>query len=479
MGEAPHRTGGAATPAEVWNGLVRPEVEGSEAYWAEISARMAAARLSFGGRPLCPFLRPFFIDAADESRVRAVAETIAAIGERVVAAAMSQPELVRRVRLTEAEARLARIEPGYARASTTSRLDAFLLPDSLTFAEYNAESPAGLAYAENLAEVFDGLEITARFRERFEASYYRLSTYLLDALLASYRDWASSRESGSAASPPTILITDFRGVPTWSEFLILKDRFEARGVPTVVADPRDLVFDGTTLVAEGRRIDMVYRRVLVNDVLGRADDCAVLVRAIESGRVCMANAFRCKIPHKKAFFALLTDEAVTGPDGLCPLSAAELATVGPAIPWTRVVEDVRTTSHAHATIDLLAYIRENRDSLVLKPNDEFGGTGVTLGWETSVADWDGAIEKAVAASAPAETADRSWVIQRRIPIRREPFLAVSGPPHAVAQRDMLIDFAPYLFRGRQVGCLTRLSGSGLANVTSGGGQTASFVVRPR
>jgi hypothetical protein len=473
MGDALRRTGEAATPADVWNRLVRPDVEGTEAYWTALAARMREARLTFGDRPLCPFLRPFFIDAADETRVRAVAETIAAIGERVVAAAMSQPELLRRVQLTEAEERLARIEPGYARASTTSRLDAFLLPDSLTFAEYNAESPAGLAYAENLAEVFDSLEITARFRERFEASFYRLSTHLLEALLASYKDW------GGTASPPTILITDFRGVPTWSEFLILKDRFEARGVPTVVADPRDLTFDGTTLVAEGRRIDMVYRRVLVNDVLARTDDCAVLMRAIESGRVPMANAFRCKIPHKKAFFALLTDEAVIGPDGLCPLSAAERATVGPAIPWTRVVEDVRTTSHAHATIDLLAYIRENRDSLVLKPNDEFGGTGVTLGWETSAAEWDGAIQTAVANSAPAETADRSWVVQRRIPIRREPFLAVSGPPHAVVPRDMLIDFAPYLFRGRQVGCLTRLSGSGLANVTSGGGQTASFVVRAK
>ena len=58
-------------------------------------------------------------------------------------------------------------------------------------------------------------------------------------------------------------------------------------------------------------------------------------------------------------------------------------------------------------------------------------------------------------------------------------LAISGPPHAVPQRDLLIAFAPYLFRGKQVGCLTRLSGSGLANVTSGGGQTASFVVRAR
>ena len=116
---------------------------------------------------------------------------------------------------------------------------------------------------------------------------------------------------------------------------------------------------------------------------------------------------------------------------------------------------------------------------MLKPNDEYGGSGVTLGWETSAAEWDAALAKAVAGSGPAETADRSWVLQQRIPIRRETFLAVSGPPHAVTQRDMLVDFAPYLFRGRQIGCLTRLSGSGLANVTSGGGQAAAFVVRAR
>jgi hypothetical protein len=462
------------TPAQAWDALVRPDVEGSEAYWADLSARMRAARLTFGGRPLCPFLRPFFLEAADEARVRAAAETIAAIGERVVAAAMTTaPELMRRVRLTEAETRLARIEPGYPRASTTSRLDAFLLPDSLTFAEYNAESPAGLAYAENLGELFDGLDLMARFRERYDAEYFKLSDHLLDALLASYAEW------GGKADPPTILITDFREVPTWSEFLILKDRFEARGVPTVVADPRDLVFDGRRLVADERRINLIYRRVLVNDVIARPQDCTALITAITSGHVCMANAFRCKIPHKKAFFALLTDDAVTGSGGLCPLTDAERAVVGPAIPWTRVVEDTRTTDRRGASIELLAYVRDHRETLVLKPNDEYGGTGVTLGWETSAADWERAIEQAVAGSGVAETADRSWVVQHRIPIRREPFLAVSGPPHAVAPRDMLIDFAPYLFRGRQVGCLTRLSGSGLANVTSGGGQTASFVVRRR
>jgi hypothetical protein len=46
-------------------------------------------------------------------------------------------------------------------------------------------------------------------------------------------------------------------------------------------------------------------------------------------------------------------------------------------------------------------------------------------------------------------------------------------------KDMLVDMAPYLFRGRLSGFLTRLSATGLANVTSGGGQVPAFRVRPR
>jgi uncharacterized circularly permuted ATP-grasp superfamily protein len=450
----------ALDPIEHWTGLLRPDVELSEAYWAELSARMREARLIFGERPLCPFLRPFFLDEADETRVRRVAESMAAMGEQVVQAAMASPALLRQVRLSEAEERLARIDPGYGRASTSSRLDAFILPDSFKFAEYNAESPAGLAYAENLAEVFDGLEVMARFRERFDARAYQLSGAILEALLESYREW------GGTASPPTVLITDWREVPTWSEFEILRDRFVARGIPTIVADPRDLAFDGTTLAAGGQAIDLVYRRVLISDILARPAECETLMRAYASGRVCMANTLRCKIPHKKAFFAVLTDDR-----NAALFSDAERAIIREHVPWTRVLEDARTT-YGGETIELLPFIRRRRDQFVVKPNDEYGGAGVLLGWEATADDWDAAIDRAI------KDTSHAWVVQERIPVRRERFPIVETP-HRVELRDMLVDFAPYLFRGRQAGCLTRLSSSGLANVTSGGGQVASFVVSAR
>lgn len=445
------------TPVETWHGLLRPEVELSEAHWAELSGRMRAAKLTFGDRLNCPFLRPFFLSEEDAARIAHASETIARVGETVVAAAVSSmPDLLDAVGLSEAERRLAAIEPGYARASTSSRLDAFLLPDALAFAEYNAEAPAGLGYTENLAEIFDALPIMARFRERFAARHHRLGEGILQALLASYREW------GGTASPPQVLITDWRDVPTWNEFLILQARFEGLGVPTVVADPRDLDFDGRHLLAGGRRIDLVYRRVLINDIVARPDDCRALVEAYRAGAVCVANSLRCKIPHKKAFFAVLTDERYAA-----LFTAAERAVIAASVPWTRVVADVPTTVDGRR-VDLLDLVRRERETFVLKPSDEYGGTGVTLGWETSPGDWDRAIQHAVASPTP-------WIAQRRIPVRREVFPIVEAP-FRVAMREMLVDFAPYLFRGKVAGFLTRLSATGLANVTSGGGQVPSFVV---
>ena len=108
----------------------------------------------------------------------------------------------------------------------------------------------------------------------------------------------------------------------------------------------------------------------------------------------------------------------------------------------------------------------------MKPNDEYGGAGVTLGWETSESAWDAALQEALAAPAGA------WIVQEKIAVRREVYPWFQGGGDAV-MTDMLVDMAPYLFLGKLTGFLTRLSATGLANVTSGGGQVPAFRVRPR
>jgi hypothetical protein len=443
-------------PISEWHALLRPDVELSRSFWDEFSAAMRARKLTFGDRVHCPFLRPFFLTPADEARMRGAAETIAALGERVVRAALESPALFDQLGLTEAEATLVRLDPGYSTSSTASRLDAFLLPDSLHFAEYNAESPAGLGYTERLCELFDALGVMDRFREGHHVRFHRTIQPMLDALVASYREW------GGRANPPTIAIVDWRDVPTWSEFEILRDGFGAAGVPTVLADPRELEYAGGVVTVAGRPIDLIYRRVLMNDIVARPDDCRVLVDAYAKHDVSVANTFRCKLAHKKAFFAVLTD-----PRNASLFSDAERTVIAAHVPWTRVVSHTTTEKDGRRE-DLLRLAERERESLVLKPNDEYGGKGVILGWEASAAEWARALDGALT-DPPGR-----WIVQQRIPIRREVFPQFDE--HGVAMRDMLVDFAPYLFRGKMTGYLTRLSGTGLANVTSGGGQVPAFVV---
>src|SRR5258706_4915776 len=228
----------------------------------------------------------------------------------------------------------------------------------------------------------------APFSKHYEVHSYPLSAKLLDALVMSYLDW------GGTSKRPQIAIVDWREVPTWTEFEILKDRFEKMGVPVVIADHRDLVFDGKTLAAHGTKIDRVYRRVLINDIVARPQECEALVKAYAANAVCVANSFRCKIPHVKALFAVLTDER----NGAL-FSHGERDLIHRHIPWTRVVEDP-STAHYGEHIDLLAFIRAKRENLVLKPSDEYGGSRVNLRWGNHETDWDETIGGAVSATSP-------------------------------------------------------------------------------
>jgi len=452
-------------PVESWNELLRPLLRESPDFPKKFLKELQDAKLTFGNRVHCPFLRPFFLLPQDEARVRRATETLARLGERLVSAALEDQPLFAQFHLRPEEERLVRLPAGNGPASTASRVDAFLLPESLKFTEYNGESPAGSGYTETLSEIFRGLSVMKEFVERYDIHSYPLSARLLDALIGTYRDW------GGTSQQPQMLIVDWKEVPTWSEFEILKERFEALRVPVVLADPRELEWDGKTLSAKGKKIDLVYRRVLINDIVARPKECAALVKAYEAQAVCVANNFRCKIPHVKAFFAVLTEQK-----NAKLFSTEELDVIKQHVPWTRVVEDVKT-DYQGQPIALLDYIRNNQKDLVLKPSDEYGGTGVTLGWEVDAKHWENSIQGALPGAKSANE-HGCWIVQEKIAMRRGEFPYI-GADGKVEFRDMLVDLAPYMFRGKLAGFLTRLSASSLANVTSGGGQIPAFRVEPK
>jgi hypothetical protein len=137
MTSAPTPSALPRSPIEDWHAILKSTLLRVPVLPEDLFKRLRKSKLTFGDRVHCPFLRPFFLSPEDEERVRTVAETMADIGERIVLAALDDKHLFAQFHLRGEEERLARLPTGYGRASTASRLDAFLLPDSLKFAEYN------------------------------------------------------------------------------------------------------------------------------------------------------------------------------------------------------------------------------------------------------------------------------------------------------------------------------------------------------
>src|SRR4051812_18871605 len=104
-------------PIAAWHALLRPGTELTPQFTSDLARSMRERRLTFGARINCPFLRPFFVSARDEARMRVAAESVAAFGERVTRVALESPAVFGQLGVTEAEERLVRVDPGYARAS--------------------------------------------------------------------------------------------------------------------------------------------------------------------------------------------------------------------------------------------------------------------------------------------------------------------------------------------------------------------------
>jgi uncharacterized circularly permuted ATP-grasp superfamily protein len=173
----------------------------------------------------------------------------------------------------------------------------------------------------------------------------------------------------------------------------------------------------------------------------------------------VVNSFRAKLLHKKMSLALLSDERYAS-----LYTQAQQEAIGRHVPWTRKVSEGPTTRHGQPIDDLAAYISRRPRELVLKPNDEYGGKGVVLGWTVDVHEWEQAVAVALT---------QSYVVQEAVPVPREPFpVALDG----LKLLEFSVDMDPYLFDGHVAGTLTRLSSSALLNVTAGAGSVVPAYV---
>ncbi len=415
------------------------------------------SKLIFGGRRLSPYLRPHFVLEEDFARITTICETVWSAIQKVKDAAIADSSIIDELGLTEIERDLISIDPGYAQVSPTARLDSFLTEQAYSFVELNGESPAGIAYADAAYKIYSSLPVMKSFGETYNLRPLYGRRYMLDVLLKSYEEFLGRKTDHT----PRIAIVDLKGLPTQKEFELFKEFFESEGYSAIICSPDELEFDGKRLRVGEAEIDIVYKRLLVNEYLPIMAQYPALLQAYRARAICMVNSFRSKLIHKKAIFAVLT----AGRYGSL-FTEKERAAIVAHVPWTRRVRAEKSDYRGN-DIDLLQFIVANRDRLVLKPNDDYGGHGISIGWNTDEISWEEALRSALI--------NGDYLVQERVPTARETFPAIL-PDGSIEFAEQLVDLDPLLFNGKVRSAFTRLSSTELANVSSGGGMVPTYII---
>jgi hypothetical protein len=438
-----------------YHSLVLANEKAADAEYEALLQKQIDGRMTFGGRPLANTLRPAFLTESMHNYIQDTVYTIRQAVLKLAAVYFNKPECLNLLGLTEAERELAAIPTNVIRLSATARMDSFMTENSFKFVEINAECPAGPAYEHNLARAFRELTLFQTFEKKYPVRFVSPLEHLIAGLLRIYHEEFDGKEG-----KPAFAIVDFPDVPTFNEFELTKDYLERFGYPCEISDPRNLACKDGWIYANGRKIDILYRRLLIAEFLQAKDECRAYLQGYKAQKTCFLNTFRAKLVHKKAIFAFLTDEAYNH-----ILTDLERQAIYDHIPWTRKLHDIKT-SFRGLVIDLLEFIRANRKYFVIKPNDEYGGKDVMLGFAAQQNEWEDAIELGIKSG---------FVVQEIVDIHKEPFVyQLDG---AWQEVPTILDLDPYLNGPLMGGCLARISTSSLANVTAGAGTVPQFILR--
>jgi hypothetical protein len=240
---------------------------------------------------------------------------------------------------------------------------------------------------------------------------------------------------------------------------------ERYGTKVMHADPAELKLQDGEVYYEGDRVDLAYRDYEVRDIIAlgkQGVDIEPLRALFRQNRVISSIAAEFD---QKSSFELFTDPQLATKY----FSAEERQVFRRHILWTRIVSDRRTLLPGGQEGNLLSYARRERESLVLKPNRAYGGSGVLLGLSHSEAEWDTAIEAALAGP------DR-WVVQQlaTIPVYEFPVVTPDGKVH-VEPFYTVMGFAPTKYG---LAVLGRASQKQVVNVAQRGGMCGVMLGHP-
>jgi uncharacterized circularly permuted ATP-grasp superfamily protein len=439
---------------------LRKNPERSSLQLRQLRRFLVARKCTFRGKPMPTLLKPNFISPKQNSILVRNVEKMSVILDKFVRYYLSNHEVREIMKFPEKENELFFIEPGYDNPIVISRLDAFLNEYSVKFLEFNCDSPAGIAYSDVLEEGFNELFREFGFVDKWKIRSMRRQELLLGSLLKCYSQFRSHRPG--MPEKPVIAIVDGKDVSTYSEFQLHEDHFRSRGYETLIASPQDFYIKDGRALAGDREVHLIYRRVITRELVSKWEEVPGFIESIREGLVCCCNSFRSYIVGNKKVLSLITN-----PRFQEIYSRSELRIIRDTIPWTEILSDAKATFEGKQ-VELKTFVQENRQRLVLKPANMYGGMDVHIVRETKPGTWEEVMNRHIR--------DESWVVQEYVDIPRDRYPEANHPQRL---KNKYVNINPFALLGSYSGSITRISDFPVINVSAGGGLVPTFTAEQK
>ncbi len=422
-----------------------------------LSQEMDKAGCTFAAGPMPIFIKPYFIDSSRMPYVRHTTETIVRILDKITETYYTSDEMKPLFYMTEVEQEAVGIKTGFKGRVKITRNDAFMTDDYLKYCEFNADSPGGPMYSDQQAEIIEQSPAFKKLAEAYDLGRDVIMPQVLKTLLDTYAEF-----KGTKGAKPKIVLSGGKG-GTFPEFLAIVAWLKKKGFEAAFCDSQEWKWDGKDLVSpDGFKPDVIYRRGWIGDWTHVWDKVQPVVKALKAGRVCMVNPLSSILASNKSLLAVLQIPKV-----FKMFTPDEQKVIKETLPWTWVVTEGKADYNGKK-VDIYDFMAKNREKLVLKPIDQYGGKDVAVGRACTEQEWSGWIES---------TRKARFVVQEYIPIPQEALPVIDEASGKIVFKPKNINVNFYAYGGVYTGGVVRSSDSAIINVHKGGGMTPIMYVR--
>lgn len=327
----------------------------------------------YKGKPI-PFLyHPLFVTENDMDNFHKLVKILMSISNKVVDHYVKSPQFRNKFGFSKLLERLILVDHGYKTNIPIGRFDIFYKDGNFKFCELNTDGSSAMNEDNSLAKILLNTQSIQKMKEKYEIDYLECIDSWVNESLKIYQEYSQSTKK------PVVGIVDFKESGTIAEFEKFKKAYINKGCQTMIIDARDLKYTKGSLYYQSTKIDLIYRRLVTNELIERSDEIKDFISAILDKAVCLVGPIKSQIMHNKIIFKILHDD-----DTQKLFNSEEVQFIKDHIPYTRLFS---------GSYDCFQEVYVNKDKYIIKPYDLYGSKGVYAGLDYTQIQWKEILNK--------------------------------------------------------------------------------------